>query len=45
MKGFRPGWKGLVRSMEVSNVSGENILRLKKLISASVILASGIPLN
>jgi GTPase SAR1 family protein len=45
MKGFRPSWKGLVRSMEVSNVSGENILRLKKLISASVILASGLPLN
>jgi GTPase SAR1 family protein len=41
MKGFRPGWNGMVRAMEVSNVSGENINRLKRLISASVILASG----
>jgi GTPase SAR1 family protein len=43
MKNFKPSWKGYVTSIEVSNINGENILQLRKLISGSIILAAGIP--
>jgi GTPase SAR1 family protein len=42
IKNIRPTWKGYITSMEVSNISGENIDKLRKLISGFIILAAGI---
>lgn len=42
MKNIRPGWEGVVSSMEVSNTSGENVAHLRKLISGAIILAAGV---
>jgi GTPase SAR1 family protein len=42
IKHIRPTWNGFITSLEVSNVSGENIAQLRKLISGFVILAAGI---
>ena len=41
VKNLRPTWNGFCTSMEVSNHSGENISRLRRLISGSIIHASG----
>jgi GTPase SAR1 family protein len=38
----RPAWKGYVTSQEVSSVSGENIERLRKLISGLILLGAGV---
>ena len=45
IKIFRPTWKGYLTSMEVSNVSGENIIELRKLISSAIMLAVGVPVH
>ena len=45
MKGIRSSWKGHCTSLEVSNLSGENISHLRTLISQGLILAAGHPLN
>jgi len=42
IKHIRPTWKGYLTSLEVSNVSGENIAQLRKLISGFIILAAGV---
>ncbi len=45
MKTIQPAWNGVVTSMEVSNVSGENIAKLRKLISGAILLACGLQVN
>lgn len=45
LKGLRPTWSGHCSSLEVSNLSGENISNLKTLISQGLILASGFSFN
>jgi len=42
LKKRRPTWHGYLNAIEVSSVSGENIHKLRKLISGGIILASGI---
>jgi GTPase SAR1 family protein len=42
IKKHRPTWHGYLNAIEVSNFSGENINKLRKLISGGIILASGI---
>jgi GTPase SAR1 family protein len=45
IKKCRPTWRGYLNSLEVSNVSGENINRLRKLISGGILLASGFQIR
>jgi len=45
IKKSRPTWHGYLNAIEVSSVSGENINRLRKLISGGIILASGIQIG
>ena len=40
MKGLRTTWRGHCSSIEVSNLSGENIIHLRKLISQGILLAA-----
>jgi GTPase SAR1 family protein len=45
LKKNRPTWHGYLNAIEVSSVSGENINKLRKLISGGIILASGIQIG
>lgn len=45
IKKSRPTWNGYLNSLEVSNVTGENIPKLRKLISGGILLASGIQIR
>lgn len=45
LKKSRPTWNGYLNSLEVSNVTGENINKLRKLISGGILLASGLQIR
>ncbi len=45
LKNLQPEWKGHVTSMEVSNTSGENIDRLRRLISGAILVACGVQVH
>lgn len=42
IQSLRVNWNGQVNAMEVSSISGENIKTLRKMVSNSILLASGL---